>query len=503
MADPPSGTVTFLFTDIEGSTELVKQLRERYAEALAVHQSLLREAFECHGGHEVDTQGDSFFVAFAAARDAILAALDSQRALAQQDWPGGAQLRVRMGIHTGQAAPSNGRYTGLGVHRAARICAAGHGGQVLVSQSTEALVQDDEEELGIRLRDLGEQQLKDLDRPVRLYPLEAPELEREFPPLRTVDQGRRRRAILISAGVLATVGAVAGGLLATRSGGGSGLTAKPNSVAVIDARSNSLLRVTPVGQTPTSIAIGEGAVWVLNSDEQTVSRLNPRTGARLRTDPVPAGATELAAGAHGLWVATNHGTVTQFDPQSGFKTQTLRLPILPGPATSSATQVAADAGSVWAGGPGVVARLAPPLRKHAADPLCCGGLAIGSDAVWATDEQGVVRIDPRTGTRDGHVHLSFLGNHIAAGSGAVWVANQGGDQLWRIDPRARQVDYAITVGDHPAGVAVGEGAVWVASPDGTVARVDPVTDKVVKQIRVGGTPNSIAVGNGKVWVTVD
>ena len=177
MAELPSGAVTFLFTDVEGSTALLKQLREHYAAGLAVHQHLLREAFARHGGHELDTQGDAFFYAFPRARDAVLAALDAQRALrAYGDWPDGAAFEVRMGIHTGQAELSDGRYTGLAVHRAARICAAAHGGQVLVSQATETLLADEEEDLHVNFRPLGQHRLKDLDRPVSLYQVGAADL---------------------------------------------------------------------------------------------------------------------------------------------------------------------------------------------------------------------------------------------------------------------------------------------------------------------------------------
>ncbi|MEP6892984.1 MAG: adenylate/guanylate cyclase domain-containing protein, partial [Gaiellaceae bacterium] len=133
MAELPSGTVTFLFTDIEGSTRLVKQLRERYGEVLVEHQRLLRAVFEEYGGQEIDTQGDAFFVAFRRARDAALAAVAAQRALGTDTWSDGVELRVRMGIHTGEPAVTEERYHGLGVHRAARIMAAGHGGQILVS----------------------------------------------------------------------------------------------------------------------------------------------------------------------------------------------------------------------------------------------------------------------------------------------------------------------------------------------------------------------------------
>ena len=128
--------------------------------------------------HEVDTQGDAFFVAFGGAKQAVLCALEIQRVLAAHRWPGGAPVRVRIGIHTGQAIPAGEGYTGLGVHRAARICAAATGGQVLVSQATQALIEDEEEEeLGFTLVDVGERRLKDLDRPARLFQLAAPGLD--------------------------------------------------------------------------------------------------------------------------------------------------------------------------------------------------------------------------------------------------------------------------------------------------------------------------------------
>jgi predicted ATPase/class 3 adenylate cyclase/DNA-binding CsgD family transcriptional regulator len=174
MSALPAGAVTFLFSDIEGSTRLVKALRERYAEVLAGHRRLVRAAIAAYAGHEVDTQGDAFFAAFGSAKQAALCALDIQRALAAHPWPGGAQVRVRIGIHTGQAVPAEGGYTGLAVHRAARICAAAGGGQVLISQATRTLIEDEEETgLGFTLVDAGERRLKDLDRPVRLFQLAA------------------------------------------------------------------------------------------------------------------------------------------------------------------------------------------------------------------------------------------------------------------------------------------------------------------------------------------
>ncbi len=182
IAELPSGTVTFLFSDVEGSTRLLTRLPGRYAEVLAEHQRLLRAAFDEHDGREVHTEGDAFFVAFARAGDAIAAAVSGQRALASQRWPEGVDVRVRMGVHTGEAEVRQDDYVGLDVHRAARICAAGHGGQVLISSSTRELVAD-ELPADVALCDLGEHRLKDLDRPERLFQLVVGDLPADFPAL--------------------------------------------------------------------------------------------------------------------------------------------------------------------------------------------------------------------------------------------------------------------------------------------------------------------------------
>ena len=160
MTALPGGTVTFLFSDIEGSTRLVKALRERYADVLAEHRGLVRAAVAGHGGHEVDTQGDAFFIAFGGAKQAVLCAVEIQRALAAHDWPVGGQVRVRIGIHTGQAVLAGRAYTGLAVHRAARICAAASGGQVLVSEATQAMIEE-EGELGFALTEPDDPRLQE------------------------------------------------------------------------------------------------------------------------------------------------------------------------------------------------------------------------------------------------------------------------------------------------------------------------------------------------------
>ena len=173
MRELPTGTVTFLFTDIEGSTQLLHELGDEYANVLAEHHRVVRKAIEEHGGVEVDTQGDAFFVSFARASDAVAAASSAQEALAETG------LRVRMGIHTGEPLLADTGYIGMDVHRAARVMSAGHGGQVVLSQTTRDLLDE-----AFELQDLGEHRLKDLSAPQRLFQLGSG----EFPALKTLHQ---------------------------------------------------------------------------------------------------------------------------------------------------------------------------------------------------------------------------------------------------------------------------------------------------------------------------
>src|SRR5260221_130231 len=163
MPHLPTGTVTLLFTDVEGSTRLLQQLGEHYSKVLADCRHLLRSMFQQYNGHEVDTQGDAFFVAFARATDAVAAAAAIQRALVEHSWPSGTSVRVRIGLHTGEPMLTADGYIGMDVHHAARIMSAGHGGQILLSPTTRQLV---EQHLpaGTYLQDLGEHRLKDLQR---------------------------------------------------------------------------------------------------------------------------------------------------------------------------------------------------------------------------------------------------------------------------------------------------------------------------------------------------
>jgi class 3 adenylate cyclase len=170
MSGLPSGTVTFVFTDIEGSTALLKQLGERYAALLSEHRRIVRETFTRANGIEIDTQGDAFFFAFGRARDAVEAAVDAQRAHASNAWPDDAIVRVRMGLHTGEPVLGSEGYLGIDVVRAARICTSGKGGDVLLSETTRLLVGSSLPE-GVTLSPLGQRHLKDLDQPEQVFEL--------------------------------------------------------------------------------------------------------------------------------------------------------------------------------------------------------------------------------------------------------------------------------------------------------------------------------------------
>jgi class 3 adenylate cyclase len=182
MASLPGGTVTFLFTDIEGSTRLLQQLGDAYGDVVRDHRLLLREHLGDKGGTEVDTQGDAFFYSFPRARDGVAGAVAAQRALAEHDWPDGAEVKVRMGLHTGEPSVGEEGYLGLDVVRAARICSAGHGGQILLSETTRALLGNDLPE-GVSVVDLGQQDLKDVQHE-RIFQL-AIDGDQSFPPLKT------------------------------------------------------------------------------------------------------------------------------------------------------------------------------------------------------------------------------------------------------------------------------------------------------------------------------
>jgi YVTN family beta-propeller protein len=478
MASPTTATVTLLFTDIEGSTRLLRQLRGAYGDVLAEHERLLREAFERHGGQEVDTQGDSFFVAFTRATDAVFAAVDAQRALATHSWPDGVDLRVRVGIHSGSAIVRENRFVGVAVHRAARICTVGHGGQILLSETTRNLLEDEEEVPAAELRDLGAQTLKDFERPVRLYQVVIPGLASDFPPLRTA-AGMPEPAVLAGAGRTGLtrriprdwrLAALAGTAIAVTvpiivflaSGGDSALTSvAANGVGIVDG--GKLVAAGSIRGAPTAAASGAGSVWVTSTDDQTVARIDPTTGNVRETIKAGSGASGVAADEHGVWVTNSlDGNVTRIDPKTNAAVDTI------------------DVG-------------AAPVA-----------VALGHASLWVANRDGQTlwRLDDRTGDVKTRIPVGPGPRAVAVDRRAVWVADEVRDALYRVDPKQDRVVDVINVGTGPASVVVGFGSVWVANNlDGTVSRVDPARDAVAETISVGDGPRALAVGPDGIWVS--
>jgi YVTN family beta-propeller protein len=513
----PTGTVTFLFTDIEGSTQLLQQMRNEYPEILAAHRRILRGAFAEHGGHEVDALGDAVFFVFRRAHDAVLAAADAQRALAAYEWPGGVRVRVRMGLHTGEPELAEGGYLGLGVHRGARIAAAGHGDQVLLSQATRAVLEDDELP-DIELRDLGEHDLRDFDRPVRLHQLTIAGLPSEFPPIGTARplEGRKRApaailrrrvlpagaiAAVVAAAVFVPVFAFAGGRGsgprpptlggdsvgvidpltgssvaqvagvpspgAMTAGAGSIWTVSPssNSVARIDTFSRSLRQTIPVGSDPSGIAFGAGAAWVVNREDGTVSRIDPRTNGVVQRIRVGSGPAAIAFGSGSLWVANaDDRSLTQIAPRTGRRLRTIDV-------GASAT-----------------------------------GLTVADGAVWMSDTPGstVIRVDARSGQVTGAPDVGSGPTAVASGFGSIWVANGLDGTVTRIDPRTARPVATISVGAAPGSLTAGPAGIWVANQDDdSVVEIDPRTNTVARTFAVGNRPGGLMLGGGSLWLALD
>jgi YVTN family beta-propeller protein len=459
----PAGTVTFLFTDIEGSTQLLKRLGgEAYGQALDDHRRILREAFAEHDGHEIDTQGDSFFVAFRRAKDAVATAIACQLRLADHSWPEGSELRVRMGIHTGEPAMGGERYVGMGVHRAARICAAGHGGQVLVSQTTRELLRDDPIP-GVGLSDLGEHQLKDMDEPERIYQLVVPGLREDFPALKTAApapfEGREgelaeaateelskrwrrpaRRTLLVATFAAALVGLSVGVLLTQGGGSAASASVSANAVGVLDAHSGDLVSEVPVGGAPGEVASGLGAIWVTNANDNTVSRIDAGTNRVTQTIRVGGGPTAVAVGAGAVWVANGlDGTVSRIDPTTNLEVD--KVTVGNGPS----------------------------------------GVAYGEGRVWVTNsvDGTVSRIAPGAPRATRHFPAAVGASAIAVGFGRVWIASPPTASVVVLDPSSGRVLREIGVGGEPSAVATGAGAVWVANrADGTISKIDAESGSV-------------------------
>jgi class 3 adenylate cyclase len=533
-----SGTVTFLFTDIEGSTGLLKRLgRDEYETVLAEHAELLRAAVAAYGGRVVDTQGDSLFCAFPTARAAVSAATDAQRDLALHVWPEQVRVRVRMGLHSSEPKSGGDRYVGIGVHRAARIGAAAHGGQILVSETARALVADDLP-AGVSLRDLGVHRLKDIDEPLRLYHMAAAGLDDRFPPPRTLPRGRSRRGRLTlaaAAALMIAAATTAGLVLTTGSSSAKPVRLVANSLGVLDPKSGKPVGSVPLGFAPTSVTAGGDKIWVLNWRGRTAVAIDPSRLEIVQTvgiagDPdaqyaaggkewigVPGGVDELdgdGATHVALWRRAESPTHDN-NPNNGLFCN----PSMTGAGQNVYVAEGPRLAVIDAASGSVLRTLALQAAPNAGDGVTCYNLLLTSShrlyAVRFPDLSfGPIDLTAGTYTPVASNVPDIFGvgeSNWAAGFGSLWLANAKAD-LKTNRERGVLSRFDLTTGDllsqtpiASAGAVTTDPAtgVWVVeSLNGTIVNVDPQSGQVVQTFPLNHVAASVDVGHGRVWIGI-
>jgi class 3 adenylate cyclase len=533
-----SGTVTFLFTDIEGSTGLLKRLgRDEYETVLAEHAELLRAAVAAYGGRVVDTQGDSLFCAFPTARAAVSAATDAQRDLALHVWPEQVRVRVRMGLHSSEPKSGGDRYVGIGVHRAARIGAAAHGGQILVSETARALVADDLP-AGVSLRDLGVHRLKDIDEPLRLYHVAAAGLDDRFPPPRTLPRGRSRRGRLTlaaAAALMIAAATTAGLVLTTGSSSAKPVRLVANSLGVLDPKSGKPVGSVPLGFAPTSVTAGGDKIWVLNWRGRTAVAIDPSRLEIVQTvgiagDPdaqyaaggkewigVPGGVDELdgdGATHVALWRRAESPTHDS-NPNNGLFCN----PSMTGAGQNVYVAEGPRLAVIDAASGSVLRTLALQAAPNAGDGVTCYNLLLTSShrlyAVRFPDLSfGPIDLTAGTYTPVASNVPDIFGvgeSNWAAGFGSLWLANAKAD-LKTNRERGVLSRFDLTTGDllsqtpiASAGAVTTDPAtgVWVVeSLNGTIVNVDPQSGQVVQTFPLNHVAASVDVGHGRVWIGI-
>jgi DNA-binding SARP family transcriptional activator/streptogramin lyase len=543
LAAVPTGTVTFLFTDIEGSTRLVRELGDEYGAVLEQHHRLVRERLQAHGGQEIDNQGDAFFFAFRRARDAVRAAVEAQKAFASAQWPKGAAVHIRVGVHTGEPGLAETGYHGLDVVRAARISGCAHGRQILVSSATRDLVGAALED--VAFQDVGEHRLKDLEQPQRIFQVLATGIPVDFPPPRTEDAagvmaigGReeelavaaeaalgaeekrlrrfRRSRVAAVAGALLLAGAIAGVVVALTGGSSAPVAVLPNSAAVVDPETKKVVADVPIGGRPVSIAVGVGAVWVGNGDDGTVSRIDPETYEVVKTIGLGVEVSDIAVGHGSVWVAGgNAGTLTRIDPRLDAVQATIDFEQPARVIARPVFHVATDRNSVWVTESDRLVKI-DPRTEEVISRLPLGpaplGLAAGSGNVFVTTlDERLLRIDARSVDVTAALDLPAQGLFPLVSRGRLWLLvapppfERRPSQVWRVDPATMtQTGTATFPSAYLWQLAAGNGGLWSADFDtGGLLRVDPATVRLARVVPLRPFVSAMAAGYGLVWIGIE
>jgi ABC-type branched-subunit amino acid transport system substrate-binding protein/DNA-binding beta-propeller fold protein YncE len=331
---------------------------------------------------------------------------------------------------------------------------------------------------------------------------------------------RHRGRRLLAAGLLLLAAVIAVAIVALTGGEDTSAEQLGNGVAAVDSADGDVASFTESRTPPGNVAVGEGAVWVLNNEERTVSRIDPETKETTRTFEMPGVPSELAAGEGAVWIGNAGGgdfsnatvSVSRLDPASGRVTRTVRLRgdegVFP---VAGAPRIAVGAGAVWAANPdGSVSRIDPESGRLVATIEArskAWTIAAGREGVWflslEEDPLAVRRIDPRTNRVSETIPIAASGLlGVAVGGGSVWAAAQNEGLLWRIEPGLRPITRSIDVGKGASLVAFGDGAAWTGNyVDGAISRIDPGTNTVTSRTSIG-TPQALAAGAGSAWVSV-
>jgi branched-chain amino acid transport system substrate-binding protein len=516
---------TFLIADVRGYTSFTQSHGDEAAGKLAARfAELAREAISAAGGEVIELRGDEALCVFHSARQALRAALDLQsRFRAREDGEPVFPLGIGVGLASGEAVPVEGGYRGGALNLAARLCSVAGPGQILASETVTSLAGAVD---GLRFVPRRALRLKGMDNPVRVIEV-VPEIA--LPPVPAAPQptARRRRVIPVVVGLIVLAAAVTTGVLALTRDSADTADSVGNAVAEIDGETASY---SPVGNTPSTIAVGEGAVWVLNADDRTISKIDPDTNEVVKTFGTGGETTDLAVGEGAVWVGNGARTrgpvallhtasITRLDPETTFAAApAATLPeLVENPAAVSSaeskvlgvSQLAAGAGAVWAINPDrTVSRIDAESGAHdeTIQVEAGGAIAAGDEGVWvlAGEAPHVLRIDPGTNRVDRTIELATENlTGLALGAGSVWATDLEAGLLWRIDPDPELRTRSIDLGFGVSAVAYGEGAVWVTNfVRDELVRVNPQTSRVTARIRLAGTPLSVAAADETVMVSI-
>jgi branched-chain amino acid transport system substrate-binding protein len=529
-ADPPAaadaGAVvrTFLIADVRGYTRFTQAHGDEEAGELAARfAALAREAVTATGGEVIELRGDEALCVFHSARQALRAAVELQvRFRDQVEGQPVFPLGIGIGLDAGEAVPVESGYRGAALNLAARLCSLAAPGQILASETVISLAQTFE---GVRFVE-HRKRLKGLEKPVRVIEV-VPEVELPPVPEAPAPSTRRRGLLLLAAGAVLLAATLSAAVLALTRNSDESVESIGNAIAAIDGDGGAVSYIE-AGNTPSTIAVGEGAVWVLNAGDRTLSKMDPETRRIVKTFGTGGTTTDVAVGEGAVWVGNGGETaetlgnvyttsVSRLDPDS---TEVTGTRVLPGGQAPKAglydtsrilgvSQLAAGAGGVWAINPDLsVSRIDPDTLELVARIPVAGASAIaaGREGVWVIGGEAapLVQIDPRTNKVGQTIDLEVNElTGLALGAGSVWATDLETGLLWRVEPGEDPSARTIDIGSGATAVAFGAGAVWVTNfVSDEVVRVDPDTNEVTARIPLAGTPPSVAVGAGTAWVSI-